>query len=316
MEKTFFAFGTINYVNIKSDLKQEYKDKLIDEIESICNNLDDLLSAYKPDSDIGRINSNAGRKAVKVDEVTYYLIKHSILLSELSEGAFDITIRPAVDLWQIGKNEQRIPSPNEIKKIQKLINYKDIVVDDKEKTVGLKKKGQSLDLGGIAKGYAEDVIKVFLLDNNVDSALVNFGGSILAIGTKENKKPWNIGIQNPLSKRGEAIGTIELNNEMLVTSGVNERFFIRDGIRYHHILDPRTCAASNSKVLSVTATGCKGIDLDGITTALFVLGVEKGIELAQKMGIEALYLMESGDIIATKAFVDGKYKLKSIEKIY
>lgn len=308
MERGFYAFGTLNYIRIDSPLPENAQAEIMNEMEDICASMDDFLSAYKPDSEIGKINTNAGIVPVTVSKTTFGLLKRALYFSALSEGAFDITVRPAVELWNIGHKEQHVPTKTECKKTKKLIDYTLLILDENNQTAFLKKKGQSIDLGGIAKGYAGDCIRKELMDRGVKNALLNFGGTILTIGNKADGSAWKVGIQNPMKERGVSVGTILLEDDVLVTSGVNERFFIQNGIRYHHILDPRTCEPSRSNVLSVTAAGGSGMDLDAITTALFVMGVEKGINLANRMGVEALYLMENGQIIATKGFADGKYR--------
>ena len=308
MDKGFFSFGTMNAIHIESDIPEEQQQKILDEMQNVCRQLDDRFSAFKKDSDIGRINHNAGKKAVPVSKMTFRLLKRAKEFSALSEGAFDVTIRPAVNMWNTGRDRNAVPSEQDCRKIRKLVDYRQLILDDKEYTAFLEQKGQSLDLGGIAKGYAGDLIRDLLQERNVTDALINFGGTILTLGQKRDKTPWRAGIQNPLQQSGKIVGSFNLGEDVLVTSGVNERFFIKDGIRYHHLLDPATCRPASSGVLSVTAAGGSGMDLDGLTTAFFVLGTEKGIPLAVRLGVEVLYLMESGEIIATKEFADGKYR--------
>lgn len=307
MDKEFYSFGTYNYIYIDSSMPRNTQIEILNDMQSMCIAMDDMLSAFKPNSEIGKINGNAGIAPVTINEAAFNLLKRAMYFSEVSQGAFDITIRPAVELWNVGKKGHRVPSKVECEKVSELVNYNLFELDEKNQTAFLKKKGQSIDLGGIAKGYAGDCIRRELINRGVKNALLNFGGTILTIGNKTDGNPWKVGIQNPTKERGVSVGTILLENDVLVTSGVNERFFIKEGIRYHHILDPRNCEPSRSKIFSVTAAGGSGMDLDGITTALFVVGMEKGMKLANELGVDALYLMESGEIISTKGFVDGRY---------
>ena len=136
------------------------------------------------------------------------------------------------------------------------------------------------------------------------SAILNFGGTIVTIGNKRNGTSWRVGIQNPLAKRGRSVGTVVLKDTALVTSAVNERFFMKEGVRYHHLLDPTTLKPAQSGVLSVSAVGNCAMDLDALTTALFVMGMEKGIELAKRLEIEVIYLLDNGSIFSTKGFVE------------
>ena len=309
MEKGFYAFGTMNYIRIDSALPIKSQEFLLQDMQKRCEKLDDLLSAYKKDSDIGRINANSGKDMVPVDAVTFRLLECAKAYAEISDGAFDPTIRPAVELWKIGKKQERIPNKKECQKISSLVNYKTIRFDTAAQSVLLEQLGQALDLGGIAKGYAGDVIRNELIDNGITSGILNFGGTILTIGKKADQTDWKIGIQNPIQGRGAVIGSVILNQDALVTSGVNERFFIKNGKRYHHLIDPYTCEPARTGVLSVTAAGGHAMELDAVTTALFILGVEKGIKLARKLGVEALYICEDGQIIATKEFAKGRYQI-------
>lgn len=308
MEKGFYAFGTINFICIGSPMSEKAGREILDDMQAVCSELDDMLSVFKPYSEISRINAAAGKEPVPVNQTVFELLRRAKEIYKLSEGAFDITVGPAVKLWNIGHQGQRVPYEGELKRVRRLVNSNLLILDEDNCTAYLEKRGQSVDLGGIAKGYAGDVVRSRLLNKGIDSALLNFGGTILTIGKKPDGSPWRIGIQNPIKERGVSVGTIMLENSALVTSGVNERFFISRGIRYHHLLDPRTCAPARSGVLSVTAAGECAMDLDALTTALFVLGVEKGMELAAKTEIDALYLTENGCMFGTCGFVEGKYK--------
>jgi thiamine biosynthesis lipoprotein len=165
--------------------------------------------------------------------------------------------------------------------------------------VALKKTGQSLDLGGIAKGYAADEVRHILTKNGVKSAMINLGGNIVAIGRRPDGKPWQIGIQNPLQPTGIYLGVISAEDKTVVTSGCNERFFMKDGVRYHHIIDPRTGKPAQSGLLSVTAVCKNSAEADALTTALFILGQEKGLKLLKKFKAEAIFVKEDLSVFAT-----------------
>lgn len=310
MEKGFYAFGTMNYVRIDTPIQNSLQEKILDTIEKDCYKLDDKFSVFKESSEISQINSNAGIKPVVISNMTLRLLKRAKYFAKISKGAFDITVKPAMSLWAFGKAEQKVPSEEECKKIAALVNYKKLVLDEKESTAYLKKAGQSLDLGGIAKGYAGDYVREIMISGGVKSGVINLGGTIFTIGSKINGAEWKVGIQDPKGERGKIVGTVSLNDGALVTSGINERFFISNNKRYHHILDPKTCRPVQTKICSVTAAGGSGCDLDGIATALFVMGTKKGVKLADSLNIDVLYLLENGSIIATKGFAEGKYKFE------
>ncbi|KMT21948.1 FAD:protein FMN transferase [Clostridium cylindrosporum] len=316
MERTFIAFGTMNTIAIQDDISKDILDEAVD----IALKLDDKLSVFKANSEVSLINKNAGIRLVEVSEETLMLIEKAVYFSEITEGAFDITIRPGVKLWNIGKVESReryrfriwnvlckhvIPKISRLRRIQSLVNYRDIRISKDKCQVMLSKRGQGIDLGGIAKGYAADKIKRYLISKGVKHTLINLGGNVMAIGGRRDGEAFKVGIQNPLGLRGEMIGFIELNDLSLVTSGVNERFFIKDGHRYHHILDPKTLSPTNS-LLSVSLKGECSMELDALTTALFVIGYEKGMDLVQRLGLEALFILDDKRVFATKDFANMK----------
>lgn len=232
MDKAFLALGTINNIKVFNSSDEYIVSDIIERVFEI----DDRMSAFKQGSDITKINRNAGKKPQTVHRETFELIKKAFTFSLLSDGTFDITIRPLVELWGINKKECFVPSDSEISNKLGLVNYKDILLDEKSCSVMLKKEGQSLDLGSIAKGYAADEARRILEQNHIKSAIVNLGGNIAVLGKRPDSRPWQIGIQNPLASTGEYLGVLTAVNKTIVTSGCNERFFIKDGIRYHHIL--------------------------------------------------------------------------------
>lgn len=302
MEKGFFAFGTMNFIQT-----EQGNEQLLQEMAYYCSLLDNRLSVFKPGSEISQINRCAGQHTVTVSEETFRILQCAAEYAAVSGGAFDPTIRPAVALWNIGHEREQVPEQEALDQIKPLVDYRCLHLDPEQHTVFLEKAGQAIDLGGIAKGYAADCIAGKLRKNGIDSALLNFGGTIWCIGNKPDGTSWRVGIQNPIEKRGSTVGSIRVNDGAVVTSGVNERFFYRDGKRYHHLLDPRTLQPAQSGVLGVTAAGGNAMQLDAATTAFFVLGPEKGIALAKKIKTDVLYLMEDGNIYATEGFTGGQY---------
>jgi thiamine biosynthesis lipoprotein len=175
-----------------------------------------------------------------------------------------------------------------------------LLLDEKNCTAYLKKEGQAIDLGGIAKGYAADEVKRILMQYKVNNALINLGGNIITIGTNQEIAPWRIGIQNPLAARGQYIGTLLSTNQTIVTSGSNEQFFIKDGVRYHHILSPHTGYPVNNGLLSVTAICECSTDADALTTALFVSNIKDANSLLMNLNAQAIFVMENSDVFMTE----------------
>lgn len=302
MEKGFYAFGTMNYIQAAQGTQD-----ILSRMASYCASLDDKLSVFKEKSEISQINREAGKNEVMISEETYRILECAMEYAERSNGAFDITIRPAVALWNIGQTRERIPGEEEKKKAAELIGYQSLHLNQARRTAYLEREGQAIELGSIAKGFAADAVAGKLQESGITSALLNFGGTIYGVGNRPDGTPWRVGIQNPTQKRGISVGSIHLTDGAVVTSAVNERFFFRDGRRYHHLIDPRTLEPAQSGVLGVSAAGASAMKLDAATTAFFVLGPEKGIALAHQFGMDAIFLMDDGNIYATEGFTGEKY---------
>jgi FAD:protein FMN transferase len=253
--------------------------------------LEGMLSRFIPSSEISRINNSAGYRYEKVSSETYEVLSQAVEFSKYSQGCFDVTIGPLVNLWAGVKDKSNPPDESKIRDIVPFVNYTDLVLDPGKKTVGLKKSGQSIDLGGIGKGFAADMILEVFKKYEVSSAFTNFGGNVAAIGAKPDGYPWNIGIQHP-RKENSLIGVVSVVNKSVVTSGDYQRYFIgRDGKRYHHILNPNTGYPSESGLISVTIVADSSTVADALSTILFVTGMNKGIELLKSFpGTEAILI--------------------------
>lgn len=263
--KTFKALGTVNSISAPADSSIG----AIREAEKRVLELDDRLSVFKEDSEISGINRAAGKEYVKVHPDTFDLLQASVHFAELSKGTFDISARPIVELWGIGKKGNRIPAPREIAGVKPLVNFRDIVLDEKSNSVMLRRPGQALDLGGIAKGYAADEVRRILSEGGIKDAVINLGGTVIAMGT-----PRTIGIQDPRKDTGIPMGRLRISDLALVTSGSYEKYLIRDGVRYHHIIDPRTGFPAQSGLFGVTLIGQSAMVLDALSTAVFIQGME------------------------------------------
>ncbi|VYU18988.1 FAD:protein FMN transferase [Clostridium tertium] len=274
--------------------------KILDKVFNKVKELESTLSINENGTLVDEINENAGIKPVKVDDDTYTLIEKGLEYSNLSNGLFDISVGPIVKLWSIGLPEARVPSLEEIQAKLPLVNYKDVELNDSDKTVYLKNKGMMLDLGGIAKGYTADVISSILTDEGVESAIINLGGNIFTHGKKVNGSDWKIGIQDPFSERGGIIGTLTTSNKSVVTSGIYERYIEEDGVRYHHILNPSTGYPYDNEIAGITIVSDKSIDGDALSTSVFAMGVEEGMKFVNSQsGIDAIFVTKDNKIYLT-----------------
>jgi len=256
--------------------------------------IENEMSEWKEETPVSMINRKAGLEAVAVPDELFHVISAGQRVSELSEGAFDISWAGMRGVWKFSKGFEKVPTPEEIEKTRPLINYRDIQLDEAKKTVFLKKPGMAIGLGGIAKGYAVDRAMQVMVNGGIKNALIKAGGDMRIQGT-EDGKPWPIGIQHPRDKK-KLLGTLALSNISLSTSGDYEHFFIKDGILYHHIIDPKT---------GYPARGCQSVSIlapdtmtsDTLSTAVFILGPEKGMALIKSLpGIEGIIVDAQGQV--------------------
>ncbi|WP_434291606.1 FAD:protein FMN transferase [Clostridium botulinum] len=296
-----YLMGTI--INIKAYGKNA--DKAVQASVDKISDIENKMSLNISTSEINKINKNAGIAPVKVSKNTFDVVKASLIYSEKSKGSFDITVEPLVSLWGIGTDKARIPSKDEISNALKLINYKDVIINEKESTVMLKRKGQAIDLGAIAKGYTADELKKVLLNYNVSSAFLSLGGNVYVLGNKPDKTPWKIGVQNPLEPRGDYLGIVSVSDKSVVTSGNYERFFERNGKRYHHIFDTKTGYPAEKGLISVSIISDKSIDGDALSTSVYTLGLDEGKKLIESLkGVEAIFVTNDKKVYVTSGLKD------------
>ncbi len=260
--------------------------KAVDEAFKRIDEIEQISSTTIETSDISKINQAAGKEYVKVHPEVIKMIKAAIEYSKLSDGAFDITIGPIMKLWGIGTDNERIPEDAEIKWKLPLVGYNNISVNEADSSVKLLKEGMSIDLGGIAKGFAADEVIAIFNKYGVKSALISLGGSsIYTLGKKPNGADWTIGIQHPRMERNQDnLAIIQLSQQALSTSGDYERFFEKNDKRYHHIINPATGYPTENGVMSVTMviehnTTDANMLADILTKTVFVSGIDKGLKL-------------------------------------
>lgn len=255
--------------------------------------IEQLMSSYESQSALSRLNQRAGEGFIEVDKELFYVISESIRLNKLSKGAFDITVAPLVETYSFDKRVEEgfvLPSKEEIKRKLHLVGSDKIIIDEKNTRIRFAIFGMKIDLGGIAKGYAVDRAIEVLKRRGINKALVNLGGNIFALGNSR-RGPWQIGIQHPTIKN-RIWATIELNNQAAATSGNYERFFDFQGKRYGHIINPGTGRLVDN-VLSTTIIAKSALEADGLSTAVFVLGAEAGMELIESIeGVEGVLITE------------------------
>ena len=259
---------------------------VMDEMQRI----DDLMSTYKPESKLSAVNANAANAPVHVSTELFTLIEHALDFSQVTSGAFDITYASAGQHYDYRTGKK--PDKQQLQTALPAINYRHIKLDSQQSTVEFLYPGVRIDLGGIAKGYAVDRSIGMLQDAGVSNALVSAGGDTRVIG-KRWDRPWNVGIRNPRSK-DSIVSMIPLEDSAISTSGDYERYFEEDGVRYHHILNPGT-GKSAHEIHSSSIIGSIATDTDALSTSVFVLGVERGLQLINSIpDTEAIIIDNTG----------------------
>ena len=259
------------------------------------------FSLYQTQSDISKINANAGEKAVVVKPETFALIKQAITLSQNSENAFAITLAPLSLAWGVTTDHPQVLTQTQMDALLPLVNDADIILDEKACTVKLAQKGQAIDLGGIAKGTACTLAENLYTQYGVKSALLSIGGNIYAKGTKPDGSLYRVGFRDPLNTDTQAsLASITMQDEVLAVSGGYERFFEKDGVRYHHILDPKTGAPANSDIVSVGVIDKDGTVADFYSTTLFVWGKKKALQYFKDGGCGMLLDTEKNLYVSEK----------------
>lgn len=296
-EKIVYAMDTIMQLDIYST-DPEVSQKAEDEIMR----LDKMLDRGDEESEIYKVN-HAG-KAVTVSDEIVEIISMAHDVSVKSGGAFDITIAPVMDAWGFYSKSYHVPSDDELDVLLKKVDYSKISLDGNTVTVP---DGMELDLGGIAKGYTSDRLMELFKRDGVHSAIVSLGGNVQAFGRKPDGSLWNVAIQDP-EKPDSYIGSVSIENMAVVTSGSYQRYFERDGITYHHIIDPYEGRPADNGLSSVTIITESGMLGDALSTALFVLGLDGAVDYWHTYGgFQAVFVDNNGKIYIT-AGLENSFK--------
>ena len=295
--KTDFVLDTVASIAIYDPLPKKDGELLLEQCFSEIRRYEDLFSAEKEGSDVSRINEAEGEE-VHVSHETAELVGIALKYCELSEGAFDITIRPVSKLWDFKSEEKQVPESEDIEKGLKAVGYEKVILDSDKDTVRLKDPEAGIDLGGIAKGYIADRIKEYLKEKGIKSAIINLGGNVLLIGSKPGGRDFVVGIEKPFGD-GEMADEVSVSDISVVTSGNYERYFYSGGRLYHHILDTKTGYPAESGLNGVKILSKHSADGDALSTALFSLGKEKGESLIRKMDDELIgvYYIDEDNVL-------------------
>lgn len=309
ISKTELFMGTVVKITLYNGGNEKIIDKAFDKVKEIEN----LVSINKENTQITKLNENAGKKSVKLDKDSFDIIEKAIYYSELSHGGYDLTIGPLVKLWSIGLPEAKVPTKDDIENIINKIDYSNIEINKDNREVFLKEEGMMIDLGSIAKGYATDEIVKILKENGVEEAIIDLGGNLYTMGLKDGESDWKVGIQNPFDSRGNIVGSIEVHDKSVVTSGIYERYIEKDGQKYHHILNPKTGYPYETDIAGVSIIADKSIDADALSTLIFTKGIDEGLEFVESLeNIDAIFISKDKEVYITKG-LENKFKLSNEE---
>lgn len=286
----------ITVVAQNTDQGNNYINFAISEIKRIS----DLISSWKQSSQTTKINKNAGIKPVKVSPELFDLIARAKQISQITQGAFDISFAPLSSVWKFDGSMNKLPEEKAIEKKLKKVDYKKIVLDSTSRTVFLKEEKMKIGFGSIGKGYAADKAKDLLVSKGVPAGIINASGDLITWGEKPNGSPWKVAVVNPLNKE-DSFGTLSLRNKAIATSGDYEKFVKINGHQYSHIIDPRTGYPAQSGLTSVSIIAPKAELADALATAIFVMGKETGLNIINQLSqVEAVLINKKGKLYKSK----------------
>jgi thiamine biosynthesis lipoprotein len=290
--------GTVVQVTAAAD-DEETAARAADAALKEIRRLEERLSTWIPTSDLSRVNAAAGGRPVEVGPEAYELVARSLEMARQTEGAFSIAVGPAVQAWNVAERP-RVPDDAELAELRPLTELSQIVLDPGKRTIQLLKAGMRLDVGGIGKGYAADRAIVAMQSAGARAGVVALSGDIKTFG--ELGGPYVFGVQHPRNEHA-LLGTLPLRNQAVSTAGDYERFFDKDGVRYHHILDPRTLKPARG-CQSVTIVAREGVTADGLDTGIFVLGPERGMALIETLpDVEGIIVAADGRVLVSSGLV-------------
>jgi thiamine biosynthesis lipoprotein len=292
VEKTEFLLDTVIQIKIE---KTKDSEKILNSSFDLIKTLENKFSIFKEESEVSKLNKY---KKLKASNEFLQLIKRAIYISEITDGAFDITCKPIIDLYKTKSKEKKVPSKEEIEKVLKKVGWKKIQI--KEDLIILPEE-MEIDLGGIAKGYIVDKVVEFLKAKGIKNGIVNAGGDLYCWGLKRGKK-WTIGIENPFEEN-KIIGIFEITDRGVATSGNYKRYLKIKNKKIGHIINPKTGLPAGEDIVSTTIIAPDCTIADGFATGIFVLGIEKGLKIINKLqGVECLIIDINGKIYKSSQF--------------
>lgn len=302
LERSGFLFDTV----IAVSLYDKQDETVLDEAFQLLEHYEEVFSPTKTDSELYRMNHRgSGVTTWKASPAMLDMVKLGLRYSELSDGAFDVTVLPLSSLWNFSGCDPKVPSEAEIQAALAKVDYRRVHIEGD--VIDFGDDVTQIDSGSTAKGYIADRLKDFLVEKGVKSAIINLGGNVLCIGEKAKGKPFQIAIRKPEEHSNDVVKILDIDGLSVVSSGVYERFFDIDGVHYHHILNPRTGYPYQNGITSVTIVGPSSAECDALSTTVFSLGREAGMALLNRTeGYYGYMILEDGTMLTSEGAQPGK----------
>lgn len=297
-DRTEFLLGTVANIRVYNEGKEDALDKAFDRVQE----LDEWFAMQNPESEISEVNRQAGIEPVAVSDEVFHVMERALYYAEESDGSFDPTIGVVTSLWGIGQDYAAVPEDDELAEALEVVDYRLVELNEEDQTVYLQEEGMVLDLGAIAKGYITDEAARVLVEEGVNTAIIDLGGDIVVVGnsTRGEDEAWNVGIQNPYGERGDILGMVPVSDRAIVTSGIYERL-IRDGDNeYHHLMDTETGYPIDNNISGISIIADNAMDADALANIAFALGVEAGLEYVNSLdGVDVIYITNEREVFAS-----------------
>lgn len=307
IKRSQYLMGTLVFVTGVAPDEAVAKNAVAEGLAEI-RRIEQLMSTWIPTSELSKVNAAAGKHPVQVSTENMEVLRTSLRMAELTEGGFNIAVGPAVAAWNVSQ-EGRIPLQGELEAVRPLTSLSQIDLNETAGTVFLKRVGMQIDVGGIGKGFAADLAVEVMKSSGATAGVVALSGDIKTFGRMPDQERFVFGIQHPRKEQGQILGRIALENEAVSTAGDYQRFIMKDGIRYHHILDPTTLQPAQG-CQSVTVIAKDGVIADGLDTGIFVMGPGKGMALIESLPeVEGVIVNAQGEVMISSG-LNTRFKIE------
>jgi FAD:protein FMN transferase len=297
IKRSQYLMGTLVFVTGVASDEETAKTAVAAGLAEI-RRIEHLMSTWISTSELSKVNAAAGRESIQVSQETFDVLSRSLEMAKLTQGGFNIAVGPAVNAWNVS-GEGQIPSQEDLEALRPQMDLSNMQLDEKTRSVWLRRSGMSIDVGGIGKGYAADLAANVMRATGATAGVVALSGDIKTFGRMLDTQRFVFGIQHPRKAQGEILGRIELEDEAVSTAGDYQRYFMKDGVRFHHILDPKTLHPARG-CQSVTVIAKDGVMADGLDTGIFVMGPDKGMALIESLpDVEGVIVDQEGTVFVS-----------------